>query len=374
MIKKREAVVRAGEEEINRTYDFDMSAAELEQNENKKTELRLQAEKKRLEALLKLYENDGKLLTQKEVETIKNSIAAVNQEIEKNKGKKDIYDLLGFNLSDEKKEAIDTSLSYAMDGLSQFIDAYAEAADKKRQLADAEVERTQNVLQAELEARNKGYANEVDTARKELETAKKNQQKAIEQQKRAQKLQIALDTASQAANMITATSLIWKQLGFPWAIPAIAVMWGSFAAAKIKAVQAVSAGSEEYGEGTVELLEGGSHQSGHDIDLGTKSDGTKRRAEGGEFFAVINKRNSRKYRREIPAVIGALNNGTFAEKYLNAYAGGNINITADTPERDLTRLSDDVHSIKEQGERTTYFDGKGNTIVIYKNLKRIVKS
>ncbi len=374
MIKKREAVVRAGEEEINRTYDFDMSAAELEQNENKKTELRLQAEKKRLEALLKLYEKDGKLLTQKEVETLKNSIAAVNQEIEKNKANKDIYDLLGFNLSDEKKEAIDMSLSYAMDGLNQFVDAYAEAADKKRQLADAEVERTQSVLQAELEARNKGYANEVDTARKELETAKKNQQKAIEQQKRAQRLQIALDTASQAANMITATSLIWKQLGFPWAIPAIAVMWGSFAAAKIKAVQAVSAGSEEYGEGTVELLEGGSHQSGHDIDLGTKSDGTKRRAEGGEFFAVINKRNSRKYRREIPAVIGALNNGTFAEKYLNAYSGGNINITADTPERDLTRLSDDVHSIKEQGERTTYFDGKGNTIVIYKNLKRIVKS
>jgi len=374
MIKKREAVVRAGEEEINRTYDFDMSTAELEQNENKKTELRLQAEKKRLEALLKLYEKDGKLLTQQEIATIKNSIAAVNQELEKNKGNKDIYDLLGFNLSDEKKEAIDTSLSYAMDGLSQFIDAYAEAADKKRQLADAEVERTQSVLQAELEARNKGYANEVDTARKELETAKKNQQKAIEQQRRAQKLQIALDTASQAANMITATSLIWKQLGFPWAIPAIAVMWGSFAAAKIKAVQAVNSGTEEYGEGTVELLEGGSHQSGHDIDLGTKSDGTKRRAEGGEFFAVINKRNSRKYRREIPAVIGALNNGTFAEKYLNAYAGGNINITADTPERDLTRLSDDVHSIKEQGERTTYFDGKGNTIVIYKNLKRIVKS
>lgn len=374
MIKKREAAVRAGEEEINRTYDFDMSAAELEQNENKKTELRLQAEKKRLEALLKLYEKDGKLLTQKEIQTIKNSIAAVNQEIEKNKSNKDIYDLLGFNLSDEKKEAINTSLSYAMDGLSQFVDAYAEAADKKRQLADAEVERTQNVLQAELEARNKGYANEVDTARKELETAKKNQQKAIEQQKRAQKAQIALDTAAQASSLITAAAGIWAQLKFPWAIPAIAIMFASFAAAKIKAMQAVNSGSEEYGEGTVELLEGGSHQSGHDIDLGTKSDGTKRRAEGGEFFAVINKRNSRRYRREIPAVIGALNNGTFAEKYLNAYAGGNINITADAPERDLTRLSDDVHSIKEQGERTTYFDGKGNTIVIYKNLKRIVKS
>ena len=84
-------------------------------------------------------------------------------------------------------------------------------------------------------------------------------------------------------------------------------MWGSFAYSKIKAVQAVGK-SEEYGEGTVELLSGGSHQSGNDVDLGTKSDGTKRRAEGGEFFAVINKRNSRRYRRIIPSVIGALNN------------------------------------------------------------------
>ena len=374
LIKKREAVVRAGEIAINQEYDFSVSEAELEENENKKTDLRLKAEKKRLEALLALYEKDGKTLTQKEIATIKNSIAAVNQEIEKNSKNKDIYDLLGFNLSDEKKEAINTSLSYAMDGLNQFISAYAEAADKKRQLADAEVERTQSVLQAEIEARSKGYANEVDTARKEVENAKKNQQKAIEQQRRAQKLQIALDTASQAANMITATSLIWKQLGFPWAIPAIAVMWGSFAAAKIKAMQAVGAGTEEYGEGTVQLLDGGSHQSGHDIDLGTKPDGTKRRAEGGEFFAVINKRNSRKYRREIPAVIASLNNGTFAEKYLNAYGSGDINITADAPERDLSRLSDDVQAIREQGERTTYIDGKGRTIEVYKNVKRVIKS
>ena len=375
MIKQREDKIRAGEEQINKIYDFDMSAAELEQNENKKTDLRLKAEKKRLEALLDLYQKDGKILTDTEVQTIKNSIAAINQEIEKNKGNKDIYDLLGFNLSEEKKEAINKSLSYAMDGLNQFISAYAEAADKKRQLADAEVERTQNVLQAEIEARSKGYANEVDTARKEVENAKKNQQKAIEQQRRAQRIQIALDTASQASNMITATSLIWRQLGFPWAIPAIAVMWGSFAAAKIKAMQAVSSGTEEYGEGTVELLEGGSHQSGHDIDLGTKKDGTKRRAEGGEFFAVINKRNSRKYRSVIPDVIGSLNNGTFADKYLNAYDGANINIHASEPQnKDLAALSSDVRSIREQGERMTYVDGQGRTITIYKNVKRILKS
>ena len=368
--------IREQERAIELQYQTDMEGIEqLEESEKTKTQKRLEAEKKRLEALLKLYEADGKKLADKEIALIKKQIEGVDKEIEKNKKTGDIYDLLGFNLSDEKKEAIDTSLSYAMDGLNQFISAYAEAADKKRQLADAEVERTQNVLQAEIEARAKGYANEVDTARKEVEEAKKNQQKAIEQQRRAQKIQIALDTAAQASNLITATSAIWKDLHFPWAIPAIAIMWASFAAAKVKALQAVGAGTEKYGEGTVELLEGGSHQSGHDIDLGTKRDGTRRRAEGGEFFAVINKRNSRKYRSVIPEVIGSLNNGTFAEKYLNAYDGANININA--PEHksaDLTALSNDVRSIREQGERMTYVDGQGRTIEVYKNVKRILKN
>lgn len=368
--------IREQERAIELQYQTDMEGIEqLEESEKTKTQKRLEAEKKRLEALLKLYEADGKKLGEAEIALIKKQIEGVNKEIEKNKKTGDIYDLLGFNLSDEKKEAIDTSLSYAMDGLNQFISAYAEAADKKRQLADAEVERTQNVLQAEIEARSKGYANEVETARKEVEEAKKNQQKAIENQRRAQKLQIALDTAAQASSLVTAAAGIWAQLKFPWAIPAIAIMFASFAASKIKAMQAVGAGTEKYGEGTVELLEGGSHQSGHDIDLGTKRDGTRRRAEGGEFFAVINKRNSRKYRREIPEVIGSLNNGTFAEKYLNAYDGANININA--PEHksaDLTALSNDVRSIREQGERMTYVDGQGRTIEVYKNVKRILKN
>ena len=49
---------------------------------------------------------------------------------------------------------------------------------------------------------------------------------------------------------------------------------GEFAASKIKAAQLAkqtggTGGTETYGDGTVELLEGGSHQSGNDIDLGT---------------------------------------------------------------------------------------------------------
>ena len=371
--KQRQMSVREQQHAIDVQYQLQMEEIEqLETSEKEKTRMRLEAEKERLQQLLALYKADGKTLTDAEMQLIKKQIDGVDVELKKNEKKdRDIYDVLGFNLSEEKKEAIDTSLSYAMDGLNQFMQAYTEAADKKRELADAEVERTQNVLQAELEARANGYANDVETARKEVEEAKKNQQKAIENQKKAQRAQIALDTAQQAANMITASSLIWKQLGFPWAIPALAVMWGSFAAAKVKALQATS---EQYGEGTVELLQGGSHQSGNDIDLGTKPNGARRRAEGGEFFAVINKRSSRKYRKEIPEVINSLNKGTFADKYLNAYNGGGVVVMQNDNHQDLSRLNDNVERIREQGERTIYVDSNGNKVVRYKNVTRVISN
>jgi hypothetical protein len=153
-------------------------------------------------------------------------------------------------------------------------------------------------------------------------------------------------------------------------------MWGSFAAAKIKAAQVTSQGEEQYGEGTVELLEGGSHQSGNDIDLGRKKDGTRRRAEGGEYFAVINKRSSRRYRSLIPDVVNSLNQGTFAQKYMRAYDDGglNVNVQQNGSSPDLRNLSEDVRLIRQQGEEKRYVDGNGNVVIQYKNLRRIIRS
>ena len=301
------------------------------------------------------------------------------EELKKKRQPVDFYDLLGLKLEDEQKAAIDESLQYALDAVNTFMDALVQAAEEKKRLADEEVDRAQRVLEAEIEARANGYANEVETARKELEEAKKNQQKALREQQRAQRAQQAIDTAMQVSSLVTATANIWKAFtgSGPWgvaaAIAATALMWGSFAAAKVQAIQATSAGSEEYGEGTVELLHGGSHQSGNDIDLGRKADGTRRRAEGGEYFAVINKRNSRKFRDLIPDVINSFNDGTFAEKYMGAY-GGNVNVAvAGGDDTHLRALSDDVRQIREQGETQCYTDGNGNTVVLYKNVKRITK-
>lgn len=333
---------------------------------------------KPIERLLGLTPVDSAKVQGQAVKTAKDTIKAVDNVItesadENRQRGTDIYSVFGLNIDDDTKAGIDSSVQYAMDALNTFVDEYVAAADRKVESADREVDAAQRALEMEIEARNAGYAHNVATAQKELEMAKRNQAKALDEQKKAQKAQAAIQTIQQAGDLVTASAMIWSQLGFPWAIPALAVMWGSFAASKIKAAQLAK--SESYGDGTVEMLVGGSHQSGNDIDLGTKPDGTRRRAEGGEFFAIINKRNSRKYRHIIPDVINSLNNGTFANKYMNAYAGGEnltLNVGGNSP--DLRALSDDVREIKEQNKRRVFVDAHGNVIEIYKNLTRKIKS
>ena len=368
---------------FDQTQALEASEFDLIRNsEERKTRFRLAQEKARLQKILELNKAAGVKMTDAEVKTIENTIAKINQEIEKSKGDErgnDIYGLFGLNLDDDQKEAISTSVSFAIEQLNSFLDAKVQAADAAVSAADKEIDASQRRLDAELEARANGYANNVAMAQKELDQAKKNQEKALKEQQKAQKAQQAIQTIQQIGNLVTASALIWSQLGFPFAIPAIAIMWGSFAAAKIKAAQlsksANAGGSESYGDGTVEMLAGGSHQSGDDVDLGTKPDGTRRRAEGGEFFAVINKRNSRRFRRIIPDVINSLNRGTFAQKYLNAYNTDGVNVTVQQNNApDLRDLKDDVREIKEQNRRRRYTDGNGNVIEVYKNLTRKIKN
>lgn len=297
-----------------------------------------------------------------------------------NKGKS-FLDYLGFDMTGEQEQAINTAFQSAINSVNSYIDSLVALKQQSVDTANARVESAQKALDAEIEARNAGYANNVETAQKELQLAKQQQQKAEQEAKKAQKIQQQLDTLQQTASLVTATANIWKAFtgieggaGIPLAMAATATMWGAFAAAKIKAAQ-VTKGTEKYGEGTVELLSGGSHASGNDIDLGIKSDGTRRRAEGGEFFAVINKRNSRKYRKVIPDVIRSINNDTFASKYLNAngkMAGALINIQ-NTNSTDIRQLQDDVRAIKKANEQRTYIDGRGYLVTVNGQSKRIIK-
>lgn len=348
----------------------------LDQNERQKTIFKLEQEKFRLQKILEIDAMAAEKMTQLEVDAIKKTIEAIDKEISRT-GYDNIYELLGISLDSDQQSALNTALNSIKDSLGSLMDAWSKVADEAKKAADAQVSAAQEALNAQIEARNAGYANEVANAQRELDLAKANQRKAEQEQKRAQKAQMAADSAMQASSLVTATANLWKAYsGLPLfgkiaALAAIATMWGSFGAAKIRALTMTK--NETYGEGTVELLEGGSHASGHDIDLGVKKDGTRRRAEGGEFFAVINKRSSRRYRNVIPDVIHSLNDGTFAERYQRANAamsGMALNMMGGT---DISRLEKDVSAIRRQGDESHYVDGDGNMITKYKNLTRRIK-
>ena len=360
---------------------MDLAQAEndlLDQNERQRTIFRLEQEKYRLQKVLELNETAADKMTDMEIAAVRKTIEGIEKEIGR-AGYKNIYELFGLSISPEQQDALRTAIDSVKDSIGSIVDSWKEVADAAVNSANTQVEAAQKALDAEIEARNAGYANNVENAQRELALARQSQAQALKEREKAQRAQLVLDSITQSSSLVTASANIWKALsGIPvvgpgLAIAALATMWGSFAAAKVKASQVAT---EQYGDGTVELLQGGSHASGHDIDLGIKRDGTRRRAEGGEFFAVINKRNSRKFRDVIPDVINSLNNGTFADRYqrantaMSGYAVGMIG----GGNTDISGLEKDVSAIRKQGDESRFVDGNGNTIIKYKNLTRKIKS
>lgn len=287
---------------------------------------------------------------------------------------------LGFD--DDQIEALTEAVNIILENIKMIADAEVEAAEKAVAAAEKRVEAAQKAYDAEVEGRNNGYANNVATAKKELQQEKKNQaqkQKILEE---AQRRQEAINTLIQASSLVTASANIWSAfsgagiLGPALAIAAIAAMWTSFAAAKIRAAQITKASSQEYGEGGFEILEGGSHASGNDIDLHTRnSRGKNMRAEGGEAMAIINRRSTRKYRKTLPTIIDSINKGTFEDKYLQAFKSGeelSQTIFNQSSTADLTQLENDVRALKNNSERQFYLLPDGSFVEKRKNVTRYV--
>ena len=379
----KEEAVRSQNEIAKAKLDVDQAYEESvfnlrEHSEKQIARFQLQQQKERLKAeivaqkaLLDLQTGEQKALTEKTIKTLENQINVIDRQLKKNTRVNSIWELFGF--SSDAAEALKIITDQVLSSLREITQARLEAAEEALASAQKEKDAALRFLELELEARNAGYANMVETARKELDLSRKKEEEALKEKKKAQQAQANIDTLTQISSLVTASANIWSALGAfpPAALAGIALMWTSFAVSKAKAAQIAK---ETYGEGTVELLQGGSHASGHDIDLGTKPDGTKRRAEGGEFFAVINKRNSKRYRNIIPDVIKSFNDGTFASRYMNAYNElGNLAL-ATTNGTDVSRLEKSVEEIRRQNETRIYTDGKGNTIFVYKNLTRKLKS
>ena len=328
--------------------------------------------------------------SQTQIDTARNTVAKLQQELSKVNdslsfiGRVGKYGPSGALLSymgfdDDGLQAWNNAVSQVVSNLQEIVQAEVDIAQAAVDAAEKRVEAAQTAYDAEVEGRNNGYANQVATKKKELQQEKKNMQEKQKLLEQAQKRQEAINTVTQASSLITASANIWSSMssipiiGPALALAAIATMWTSFAVAKVKAKQATRAANQEYGEGGLEFLEGGSHASGNDIDLHQRnSEGRNMRAEGGEAMAIINKRNTRKYKRVLPDIVNSLNKGTFEEKFANAFANGETvqNKFIQTESRaDLTKLENGVEAIKKQNSERIYALSDGRMLIVKGNVK-----
>lgn len=364
---------------------------EVKRSETEITRFKLEQEKARWQEQIRLAEAGGLDWSQAQIDAAKATVKGIDRELSelddfiKNIGKKGLggtlLEKLGFD--DDQIDALKDAVNIVIEQLQSIMDAEVELAEQAVEAAEARVEAAQKAYDAEVEARNNGYANNVATAKKELEQEKKNQQEKQKVLQAAQKRQEAINTVTQASSLVTASANLWSSfssipiVGPALALAAIATMWTSFAVAKIKAKQVTASQSDEYGEGGLEFLEGGSHASGDDIDLGVKNKKKHRmKAEGGEALAIISKKRTRKYKKILPDVINSLNKGTFEDKYLNAFAssdGQSISLNSNG-NMDLSKIEDDVRSIRKQNETKYYTMPNGIVVIQHKNVKRIIKN
>lgn len=361
----------------------------VKHNQTEITKFKLEQEKERWLYQIRLAEAGSLDWTKTQIDAAKATVNGIDRELselnnfinsigEKGLGGS-LLEKLGFD--DDQIDALSEAVNITLGFLQEIADAEVQLAEQAVAAAEKRVEAAQKVYDAEVEARNNGYANNVATAKKELEQEKKNQAQKQKMLEEAQKRQEAINTVTQASSLVTASANIWSSLssipfvGPALALAAIATMWTSFAVAKVKAKQVTA--SQEYGEGGLEFLEGGSHASGNDIDLGVNNKRRRRmRAEGGEALAIINRRRTRQYRKVLPDVIESFNKGTFEDKYLNAFAGAdraNISIVSNSS-TDLSKLERDVSSIRKQNETKYFIMPDGTVIMQYKNVKRIIKN
>lgn len=351
----------------------------VKQTESWKTIFKLQQERDRWAKILSLNNAGLTQLSDTERKTIEALIQGLNRQI--NEAFEDMSLLERLGLDENQIQALQDATSIFIDNLKQIFDAEVELARKEKELAEERTSWYEDMLNDEIEARNNGYAHSVATARKELDQARKEQAEKEKILAAAERRQQALDTITQTSSLITASANIWKAfsaipfVGPALAAAAIAAMFTSFAAAKIKARQATNA-TQEYGEGGFEVVEGGSHASGNDVPLNVNNSKGKRMVvEGKEGLAVINKRNTRKYRKVLPDIINSLNKGTFEDKFGNAFSNKLDPVIISPVEQkasDLSRLESGLDRLIQQGEDRIYVDGKGRTIIKRKNLTQTI--
>lgn len=341
----------------------------VKRTEAEKTVFRLQAERERLEKLVELGQKYAGQVSQVEIETYKATIKGIERQLQEASSGQGLFDTLGISVTQEQQEQLKSSLDTAKGELQEWVNFRNRMADEAVAAADREIDAARERLQAEVEARNQGFAHSVQTAEKELQQAEANRRKALEQKRRAQRAEQLINSVQQASNLLTASTKIWAQFGFPAALLPLSVLWGSFIASKVRAFNLTKPNRE----GSFEWLGAGGQQFGaEDIALGYTRDGRLRTASRGEGLAIFNRRASVKYGKILPEIVKAINAGQIERVFSSHAAQDNAGATIVTTQGISTgKVESVLERIYEQGQEKSYTDERGR-LVIQRGNKRII--
>lgn len=271
-------------------------------------------------------------------------------------------------------QAVSTWYSTTMGYINDLISAYVELANAKAEAAAEATEAAQEEYDKEKALLEAGYASRVEATWAEYQEKKAAQEKAEADAKAAAQAQQQLNEVETMGSLIVASANIWKTfskiptVGIPLAIAALTTMWGSFAAAKIKAAEV-----SKYGEGGFEVLEGGSHASGHDIDLGVRNRrGRRMRAEGKEGLGIFSRRAMEHYgANNIEAMVNSVNRLEFegnAAKRMSLERNIGLQMLS-MPRTDLHRLESGMDKLVSYGAKSVHHNPDGTVVETRKNAR-----
>jgi hypothetical protein len=287
----------------------------------------------------------------KTVQDLKKALGqAVEAERDANGGV-DWFDLLGMGeLTDDQRQAVTDAAKVMLDSISQItdfiIDQYDRQIEKKKEVIDQideSIDDLEEQLEKEKDLRDEGLANNVEAIQAEIDEKKKAREEEVKQaeelqrkQIAMQKLQLVIDTAAQASNLITASTKIFNSLasipfvGVPLAIATIALMTGAFVTAKVKAFQLVNDQKQSFGEGG--YIDGKPHTQGGRKYVATDGGGVVE-LEGGEY--VTNKHSTAKYADLLEAINNDDITGMNEDALREMLQGLGIHLSTEAPERVL---------------------------------------
>lgn len=349
------------------------------------TRFALQQEKFRWEEQIRLAKAGALDWSDEQIAAAEAAVEGINRQLARLEGLSGMMEriaghgLLGiFDMTDEQYDAWGGMVDFIAGNINTIIDKYVELAEAAVDAAQEQVDAAQTVYEAELEARANGYANNVETAKAELAVEKnrlREKQRLLDEANRAQQ---AADTASQISSLITAVAQLYKAYaGVPFggliiASAAAAGLLSMFFAARASVKSSLTS---SYGSGGYEKLQGGSHATGNDIDLGVSNrKGRRMRAEGGESMAIFSRRAVKRYGDTIPSVVDSFNNGDFGERYTKSFdLPADVKYISVQGSVDLSTIEDRLNDLKAQGSEKIAILPDGSLYIRKGNVTRIIK-